>query len=228
MIKTLGPVFILALISTCAAYPQAKNGPAVVVNGRLIPSRVILGQVFVTPEDVAMAIGATMSRSHEGITVTTTPSGVHTQCPEISLPIESHAVNYGTIRGTLSYYFNANYGNKADTGSKVYLLTGQIRIAPGSLLVAVGTPATGWQLHVAEKQQNGAYGSWIDYELVKHTVSDGVGNFELAGVPEGAYTIIIESNHVKDSSYSQKLWTTASTIKANDTFDASWDFGISQ
>jgi len=37
-----------------------------------------------------------------------------------------------------------------------------------------------------------------------HTVSDGVGNFELAGVPEGVYTIIIESNHVKDN-YSQKL-----------------------
>jgi hypothetical protein len=228
MMKTWGPVSIAALICTCAAYPQAK-GTAVVINGRLIPSRVISGQVFVKAEDVAIATDATMSQSHEGITLTTTPSGgSHTQCPETAVPIESHAVNYGTIRGTLSYYFNRNYGNKADTGSKVYLLAGQIIISPNSLLTAVGTSATGWQLKVAEREPSGAYGPWRDFQLVKHTVSDGVGNFELAGVPEGSYTIIIESNHVENSSYAPKLWTTASTIRANDTFDASWDFGISQ
>ena len=44
---------------------------AVVVNGHRIPSRVVAGQVVVTPEDFAKAIGASVSYSASGITIST-------------------------------------------------------------------------------------------------------------------------------------------------------------
>lgn len=196
---------MVLMLGGLAAPVMAQDGSVVVVNGQRIPSTVAAGRVLVSPEDFARAVGATVVYSPSGMTITTSAQDQRTAT--------------GVIKGTLSYYFNRNYGDKPDAGSAVYLLAGDATIRSGELFTEVSD-----KLHV--------FGGGADrnYKLVKKTIADGNGNFELAALPEGEYTLIIESNHTKDGQdkrFQHKLSIQHVSLKAGDVFDASHSFGIS-
>ena len=140
--------------------------------------------------------------------------GNESQCKRIQLvPTDRSVVTTGTITGTIS----GNYGNKPDAGSMVYLIQGFGNINSGELF----TP-------FQDKLQ--IFGEGVtrrEYLLQKQSVTDGNGNFQFDGVPEGEYTVIVRSNHTQDKPFNQKIAVKHLTLKAGDSLDASQDFGVS-
>lgn len=198
---------IVGIIGCFNLLLQAQDESTVVVNGRRIPSKVVAGQVLVMPEDFAKAIGATVSYSSSGMTITTTASQTASQ---------EFRDSFGVIKGTLSYY-SSKYGKRSDNGSRVYLVIGDATILPNELCF--------------EKVPGNllVYGGGEDrtYKLQKSTISDGNGNFEFAALPGGEYTLIIESEHTKGENYRRKVSIKKVSLKGGDVFDASVDFGVS-
>ena len=205
--KCFAVLTLAVVVASCHSELRAQQAD-VTVNGHHVPSKVVAGQVFVTPEDFAREqIGATLNYSASGIAITTSP--------ETAAPTLSSGV--GTIKGTVSYYFNTNQGNKPDTGSKVYAVPGNCAVADDELVVA----GTGYL------QVFGGSAGTHKCDLTKKTVADGNGNFELAALPQGKYTILIESNHTTDRHSHQKRVSKQVAVKGGDSVDVSQDFGVS-
>jgi hypothetical protein len=98
----------------------------------------------------------------------------------------------GRVKGTLTFFFNENYGEKPDTGSRVALIKeptdfpkkfndfpSDQSVDVSSIQVVVGAGA-------GEKR----------YEVVASSVADGDGNYVLSDVPPGFYTLVAQSSHV--------------------------------
>ena len=98
----------------------------------------------------------------------------------------SRAVNgTGRIKGTLTYYFNANFGNKPDAGARIMLVSGRVEtpddakvylFMPGAAYFGDSDTATLLNELVVDGKT---------YYAVKSTLADGNGNFELADIPSG-------------------------------------------
>lgn len=145
---------------------------------------------------------------------------------------QTPAAGVGRIKGTLTYYFNENSGDKADVGSKAWLIKGSVEIPD---------TAEAWDVsdkHVDLAVKTGAGKPeevTTKYKMVKFAVADGNGNFEISDVPAGQYTLVIESNHSKrplsiGNGFTMpigKIKPMPVEIKAGETFDASTDFGMS-
>jgi hypothetical protein len=90
----------------------------------------------------------------------------------------------GRIKGTLTYFFDFHAGNKPDTGSKVWLVKGNVEIPADQFFVG-----TGAALGTRENPEQ--------YSAIKYSVTDENGNFELLDIPPGQYTLIMQSAHTK-------------------------------
>jgi hypothetical protein len=229
---TLLAVIVVGLSGLAFAQtPLPSDSSAVVINGHRIPSKVVAGQVLVTPEDFARAIGATLSYSPSGMSITMMQGNVD---PSEITALNSGKSERGRVRGTLTFFFNSNYGNKPDAGSQVWLVEGPMSdIAANDLflfdeknqLLITRSPTV-----PGGTQYSKEWGT--QYQVFRHTIADGNGNFELSDVPVGQYTLIRQSNHAKGSAgkitqrdISGRLSLISIEIKPGETLDASWDFG---
>jgi len=144
----------------------------------------------------------------------------------------------GRIKGTLTFYFNANYGNKPDVGAQIMLVPGRVE-TPDDVRVFLFNDLN--VLSVDDKR----------YDAVKSTIANGNGNFELADIPPGEYTLVMQSSHVKgkytyETVESKKpnkkpkirerlnqrdtlgcINSVVVTVEAGKTIDESFDFGVS-
>jgi hypothetical protein len=135
----------------------------------------------------------------------------------------------GQVKGTLTYFFDFHTGNKPDTGSKVWLVTGQVEIPADKNFVASSTA-----LGTGENPQQ--------YSVLKYSAVDENGTFEWRDVAPGQYTLILQSAHTKwtlkekrdffgrgnghnprDSN--GRVAVLSLLVKAGETADASKDFG---
>jgi hypothetical protein len=130
---------------------------------------------------------------------------------------ESPTLGTGTVKGTLTYFFNQNSGNRPDIGSRIYLVPGHVSVGAGGMFRAGDDGLAAIVMAIGLRNP----------DSVKKTLSDGNGNFEFSAVPEGEYTLIVVSNHTMDSGHYQRFDTKHLTLKPGDGFDASHDFGVS-
>ena len=136
----------------------------------------------------------------------------------------------GTVKGTVVYYFNRNYGSKPDVGSEVWLVGPNVEIPEDRMFI--GTTKEIIVVNPKNESQK------TTIPVIRHTMVDGNGNLELTGVPAGWYTIVMESKHT-DGPKSEGLRITqrdvlhrieyrAVEVKPNQISDVSIDFGMSQ
>ncbi len=157
------------------------------------------------------------------VLILTSLGWVRAQTPEVGV---------GRIKGTLTYYFNETSGDKADVGSKAWLIKGSVEILDSAEVWDVSEK----HLELAVKINQGKPEEvTTKYKIVRFAVADGNGNFEILDIPVGQYTLVIESNHSKRplgigrgfTMPISKIKATIVEIKAGETFDASIDFGRS-
>jgi hypothetical protein len=128
---------------------------------------------------------------------------------------QKQEVPNGRITGTLTYFFNYNYGNKPDVGAVVWLVRGFVDI-----------PETAY-FHGPENIMTVA--GPVQYEPIMRTVADGDGNFVLPDVRPGAYTVIAESAHRNGTSARDKPGKVATfqvAVKPGEASVCSWNFGL--
>ncbi|MHB8754972.1 MAG: hypothetical protein ACYC92_08460 [Candidatus Acidiferrales bacterium] len=141
----------------------------------------------------------------------------------------------GRIKGALTYYFNENSGDKADVGSKVWLLSGRVEISESASQGTVWDDAGKHTILKVKTHRGTASEVTNKYKILRYTVADGNGDFELSGVSAGQYTLVIGSNH-STMPYAigegftmpiGKIKAIVVELKPGETFDASTDFGMS-
>lgn len=225
------------------AAPQSST--SVLINGQPIKGKVleIDGKHFVAVEELAQSLRGTIAYGDEQIALTlsqlqcTTAQASSPQLPPVtaqppSPPVPSVTARppeTGRIKGTLTYLFNVHIGNKPDTGSKVWLVTGHVEIPADQNFIGTSTAL-------------GTSGSPEQYNAVKYSITDEKGNFELLDIPPGQYTLIMQSAHTKGTlkekrslfgrgngrnprDSSGRVEFLDLLIKAGETVDASKDFG---
>lgn len=135
----------------------------------------------------------------------------------------SSTLGRGHIRGTLTYYFNNNYGSRPDVGSQIWLTKGRIEVPSSAFFLGSSD-----QIAIDKAR----------YCSVVHTIADGNGVFDLGEVMSGDYTLIIQSDHTKGAPGSGtaaatmrdvggRVVTFPVALSSGQTIDRSWDFGIS-
>jgi hypothetical protein len=100
---------------------------------------------------------------------------------------DSAAAKPGKVKGIVTYYFNSNFGEKPDIGSKVFLVEGGVDIPPKSTAVATkddlyidpGSPPLPRR----------------KISIIDQTIVDANGAFNFEDVPSGVYTVVILSSH---------------------------------
>ena len=201
-----------------AQSPKEKSveGPTLstkrlVVNGLSIKARVlgIDGKHFVAVEDLAQAMTGTVSYTADQINLTLVlASQTNIQATQSG--------GTGSIKGTLTYYFNRNYGNKPDTASEAWLIDGRL-----------DTPAD--QFVFGTRRLFRVGNADFSERIVKYSAADGNGNFDLSGIPIGEYTLVLKSNHSKaisERDISGKVRVRIVQVKPGEILDASLDFGV--
>ncbi|MBI2884263.1 MAG: hypothetical protein HYY11_10245 [Candidatus Methylomirabilis oxyfera] len=203
-----------ALASTSANAQQRQSvEPALVINGTPVEAavRTIAGKVYVEIDQIAKVLNLTVNRATGVIVV---ESAVNP--PHVSMPPSP-----ASISGSLTYYFNRNYGNRPDTGAKVYLLSAEkeFDVKDDDLVVAVGDKIT----IVRNKSEKN------EHTALLQTAADGNGRFEFKSVPPGSYTLVAISSHTRGKASSEimgKILKRSLEIKSGASLDASHDFGM--
>ena len=230
--------FALTLLTLSATAQDKKDAApqsstSVLINGQPIKGKVleIDGKHFVAIEDLAQSLRGTIGYGDGQIALTLSqlPS-MTAQPPSSQLPsMTAQPPETGRMKGTLTYFFNFNIGNKPDTGSKVWLVKGRVDIPADQNFVATSTAL-------------GTSGNPEQYNAIKYSITDENGNFELLDIPPGQYTLIMQSAHTKGTlkekrdffgrGNDRKLRDSSGRveflnllIKAGETVDASKDFG---
>jgi hypothetical protein len=139
------------------------------------------------------------------------------------------APQLGRINGTLTYFFDIHTGNKADAGSKVWLVKGHVEIPADQTFV--GTSAA-----------LGVGGNPEQYPAIQYSIANEKGDFEFRDVPPGQYTIVMQSAHTVGTLHEKRNFFGRGNgdtprdskgrvefrhiqLKPGDTVDASKDFG---
>ena len=223
----------------------AQSSTSVLMNGQPIKGKVleIDGKHYAAVEDLAQSLHGTISYGDGQIALTfsqlssmtaqpplSQPSSAIAQQPSSQLPfMAAQPPETGRIKGTLTYFFSVQVGNKHDNGSKVWLTKGRVKIPADQKFVGTSTAL-------------GTSGNPEQYNAIKYSVTDDNGNFELLDIPPGQYTLILQSAHtagtlkekgnffgrgngrtLRDSS--GRLEFLELLIKAGETVDGSKDFG---
>lgn len=132
------------------------------INGELLVSN---GKHFVAIEDLAESLEGAISYSRANITLT-----LKSPQPQ---ELKKEA---GHIKGTVTYFFNSNCGNKPDTGSHVWPAESNLTILDDGFLFRMGS---GFTLSEIDNKTAKTYKS------LKHFVADAAGNFDLRAMRPG-------------------------------------------
>jgi hypothetical protein len=116
----------------------------------------------------------------------TTMAAATTKGTASALPAAAAPTGNGRIKGTLTFFFNENFGSKPDVGAQIVLIRGFLDPIPDEAY-AVFVPT---MLLVGTEEK-------VMHVTVADTVADGNGNFEIVDVPPGQYTIVMKSSHAK-------------------------------
>lgn len=209
--KTAQALGLLTLSGYVYSASPITTAPNIVINGKItaIKAQKVGDRVMVDLKDLA---------SEEKWNVQVTPSVVSIQHADNVTPKPGP----GKISGTLVYYFNQNYGSRADTGSKIGLVDESVAFEPKDEdFVLFFGQSIRWVR---------ADGQKIDVPVKFFTQADGNGHFELGSVPQGTYTLIMSSAHSKGRNkrdISGKVETSKITVNAGENIDKSKDFGMS-
>jgi hypothetical protein len=199
--------FAFALCVFCSgASAQEKNdgpsppSPSILVNGQPIRGKVleIDGKHYVAVEDIAQSLRGSIAYGDGQILLTIsklptipaqpTPSQASSAMPPASAvpsqSITAQPLENGGVKGTLTYFFDFHTGNKPDAGAKVWLVKGHAEI-PANQNFVVTSAALGT---TANPEQ---------YSVVKYSIVNEKGDFELLDVPAGQYTLVMQSAHTK-------------------------------
>jgi septal ring-binding cell division protein DamX len=197
--------FALGLLSMSAAAQDRKDTPSpsstsVVINGQPIKGKVLEldGKHYVAVEDMVQTLHGTIAYNDGQIALSLpqissaaakSPPAQHlsattaTAPPPIP-PVTAQPLKNGTVKGTLTYFFDFHTGSKADAGSKVWLVKGHIEIPANENFVASSTAL-------------GSSSNPEQYSAAKYAVADESGKFELLDTPPGEYTLVLQSAHTK-------------------------------
>jgi hypothetical protein len=247
-------IFALALLSIPAAAQDKQDkkdaaspsSTSVVVNGQPVKGKVLEmdGKHFVAIEDLAQSLHGTIAYDDGQIALTlpqitstgarpassqrTAPTGTIAPPSPLS-SVTARPMENGIVKGILTYFFDFHIGNKADAGSKVWLVKGYAEIPASQNFVASSTAV-------------GSSANPDQYSAIKYSVADENGNFELLDIPPGEYTLVLQSAHTKwtlkdkrdffgrgnghnprDSNGRVEFLKVI--VKEGETFEASKDFG---
>ncbi|GEM_PF-4496416 len=199
--------------------------PQLVVNGQIVSGKLkyVDGRYYVGVEELARSLHGSARYQGEQIVLTLPLPSAHSE----TLPPVSPRTGTGRIKGTLTYYFDEHYGTQPDTGSEVWLVEGHQEIASDATLSGL-----------ADKVVFTLDGDQKEYKVVKHTIADDKGDYKLADVSAGQYTLIFQSKHTRgpiDSGrerattrdYNGRFVTFKLTLRPGWTIERSFDFGIS-
>src|SRR5581483_7481853 len=110
-----------------------------------------------------------------------------------------------TIQGTLTYYFNGNFGSKPDTGARILILQGE---------------------QPDLTTDNSAF-SRAEGSAFKTTMADGQGSLHVPSLPAGTYCVLIRSSHANSQDHLLgKLLQKTVVLREGETVDVSNDFGM--
>jgi hypothetical protein len=174
-----------------------------------VPSVVVRidNRLYVSLEDLSSVLNGAVTLKGDDLIVSFGAEG--------SMPKPSEQGGKGGIRGTLTYFFNSNYGNLPDTGAEVVLVSGKVDVPPTASVIMAGPELT----VVGGKK----------VEAVKATAADGSGNYSLQDVPPGEYTLLLRSKHAKDATQRDiagKVRAVFLKVESGKTADISEDFGM--
>jgi len=161
------------------------------------------------------------------------PTATNTNSSSSAVPVASSSVvlpNTGVIKGTVTFYFNSNFGNKPDVGADVWLVDAGVDIPEDCFFSATASSRTAY---ISQREING--GQRVELPIYMHTSVDGNGTYEINDVPSGQYTLIIQSKHTIGSPDGRavardvvhRIDCNQVTVKAGKTSDISHDFGMS-
>jgi hypothetical protein len=130
------------------------------------------------------------------------------------------------VKGTFTYYFNANYGQRPDVGAKVWIITGR----------GVDITETDDVLDFSSSELTlvDANHQKTELPIVAMAVADGSGSVTLPNAPVGTYTAVMKSSHAKGGlggklnqrDISGRLRKCPITVSVGQVLDISTDFGI--
>lgn len=219
MRKDVAIAFVVGLLAmTTVAGQDAQR--VIVVNGELarVANVVIDGKVFVQVDDFVKAVGGTISAEANTLVVA---------IPSASVPGRA-AGAFGTVRGTLTYLFNRNFGSRPDTGSEVALLAGSVDVPTDVMVLMVPAKKT-LMLMRQMGPATPAAAINVEYKMAAYARADGNGSFSLPDVEPGDYTLVVMSAHTNGPTLrdvSHKAWIRKLTVRPGEMVDAFHDFGM--
>jgi hypothetical protein len=127
------------------------------------------------------------------------------------------------LSGTITYFFNDNYGNKPDTGTKVCL----IQASPNFTLHSTDTVFIALQkspqILVMQKTKESN-----SFPVIYSFVTDGNGRYEMSNIKPGKYILIFQSSHTRGMDQLNiigKVFTELIEVGSGDSREVSNDFG---
>lgn len=198
----------LALLGNTAAAQEKqekKDGSAqpstsLSVNGQPIKGKLleIDGKHFVAVEDLAQSLRGTIAYDDGQIALTLSklpsagappasaqPVSAAAQAPSApARAITAEPLETGSVKGTLTYFYDFHTGDKPDAGAKIWLIKGHAEIPANQNFIATSTSV-------------GTSANPQQYEVAQYSIASENGNFEMQDVPAGQYTLILQSAHTK-------------------------------
>lgn len=180
------------------------------------------GTLYVPLFAVAKSLGAEVTIKADEIRIA--PSAKPDDKAAPSAKTAEATQGFGAIKGTMTYFFNQNYGDKPDVGTKVTLLTSDQVVK-----LQKSTGGTGNDPIPERTGISAFFFIHFDADHFRETKADGSGNFSFDRIPVGRYLVVSESAHSNgkaDRDLMGKVDCTFVEVKAGETADVSHSFGM--
>lgn len=196
----------------------ATNGISFYINGKADKAQAIErdGVIYIPAQAVAKALGMKFryDRAKKAIYIGETNEKAAQK--QVAPP----SVANGSIKGTVTYYFNDNYGAKPDVGADVWLLKGVVAVSDEDEMMSLGNQINIYLSSGTEKV----------VQSYRHTIVDGSGNYSFTDVPPGQYTVLMRSRNTNGANKRDMIgkWVCLmADVESGKTTDISHDFGTS-